>query len=65
MRPRNLASAVVESNQAQPRAEETAGSSYECVLCGTRWSYPEIHNTARCPACGGGLVRVADTELAR
>ena len=55
---RNASSAAVDA-AALPNGDsaEPASSHYECVLCGTRWGYADIHNTARCPACGGGLVR--------
>ena len=58
MDPRDASSAIVDANaMLHGSSVEPADSSYECMLCGTRWGYTDIHNTARCPACGGGLVR--------
>jgi DNA-directed RNA polymerase subunit RPC12/RpoP len=43
------------------RIEAAPTVIYGCAACGAEWDYAEVHNIARCPACGGGLVR-AETE---
>lgn len=59
MNPRNMPSAGGESRELPHRDDEPLERSYECVLCGTHWGYGDIQNIARCPSCGGGLVRDA------
>ena len=59
MNPSKAPSAGSESGELHHRHEEPLARSYECVLCGTHWGYGVIQNTARCPACGGGLIRDA------
>ena len=56
--PGSTSSVAVDANaMPQGSSPEPNSYSYECMLCGTHWGYADIHNTARCPACGGGLVR--------
>ena len=58
---RNASSGADANTPPHGGSSKVADSSYECMLCGGHWAYGDIHNTARCPACGGGLIRdVAD-----
>ncbi len=34
-------------------------AAYRCVACGARWTYAQVRNLARCPACGSGLQLLA------
>jgi DNA-directed RNA polymerase subunit RPC12/RpoP len=56
MTPGNASTTAAQSGR-RPEARTESSDSYKCVLCGTSWGYSDIHNTARCPSCGGGLVR--------
>jgi len=55
MRAANLSES--HADVEMPGMDPATADTYECVPCGTHWAYPEIQNTGRCPACGGGLLR--------
>jgi hypothetical protein len=38
---------------------------YRCLECDADWSYEAVRHTACCAACGGGLVRLTDREVAK
>ena len=47
------AGGTASAEQASELDEET----YICSACASRWPYPTVRNTGRCPACGEGLLR--------
>jgi rRNA maturation endonuclease Nob1 len=34
-------------------------AAYRCIACHARWTYAQVRNLARCPACGSGLQLLA------
>jgi hypothetical protein len=38
-------------------ARPAAPEHYRCTVCESDWSYEVVRHTARCPTCGGGLLR--------
>jgi DNA-directed RNA polymerase subunit RPC12/RpoP len=36
---------------------------YRCTACELDWSYEVVQHIARCPTCGGGLLRGSRDEL--
>jgi hypothetical protein len=43
----------------------TSPPMYRCLECDADWSYEAVRHTACCAACGGGLIRLSDREVAR
>jgi hypothetical protein len=36
---------------------------YRCTACERDWSYEVVQHIARCPTCGGGLLRRVSDEV--
>jgi hypothetical protein len=43
----------------------TAPRPYRCTVCDAAWSYEAVKYVARCPACGGTLLRREEAPATR